>query len=94
VLLLQSASGLKDQEEAARRRGPFARPLSTSQEHLLYARRRPEVDAAPVAADGHLSEVMPDVAMATASFGQLELEESEIELDLGDGYCQQRFFHY
>jgi hypothetical protein len=37
---------------------------------------------------------MPDVAMATASFGQLELEESEIELDLGDGYCQQRFFHY
>ncbi|KAF4524023.1 hypothetical protein B566_EDAN006318 [Ephemera danica] len=37
---------------------------------------------------------MPDVAMATASFNQLELEESaaglhdhqsEIELDLGDG---------
>ncbi|XP_065343892.1 BTB/POZ domain-containing protein 7 isoform X2 [Cloeon dipterum] len=89
--LLENASGLKDQEEAARRRGPFARPLSASQEHLLYSRRRPEADAG---ADGHLSEVMPDVAMATASFNQLELEESEIELDLGDGYCQQRFFHY
>ncbi|XP_059479874.1 BTB/POZ domain-containing protein 7 isoform X2 [Neocloeon triangulifer] len=89
--LLENASGLKDQEEAARRRGPFARPLSASQEHLLYSRRRPEAD---VGADGHLSEVMPDVAMATSSFGQLELEESEIELDLGDGYCQQRFFHY
>lgn len=91
--MLQNASGLKDQEEAARRRGPFARPLSASQEHLLYVRRRPEADTS-AASDGHLSEVMPDVAMATASFGQLELEESEIELDLGDGYCQQRFFHY
>lgn len=25
--------------------------------------------------DGHLSDIMPDVAMATASFGQLQLQE-------------------
>ena len=36
--------------------------------------------------DGHLSDIMPDVAMATASFGQLQLQEQqELELDLGDG---------
>lgn len=36
--------------------------------------------------DGQLSGVMPDVAMATASFGALQLiEEQELELDLGDG---------
>jgi len=36
--------------------------------------------------DGQLSGVMPDVAMATASFGALHLiEEQELELDLGDG---------
>lgn len=36
--------------------------------------------------DGHLSDIMPDVAMATASFGQLQLaEQTELELDLGDG---------
>ncbi|XP_046388379.1 LOW QUALITY PROTEIN: uncharacterized protein LOC124157580 [Ischnura elegans] len=35
--------------------------------------------------EGLLSEVMPDVAMATASFGQLQLQEQELELDLGDG---------
>ncbi|XP_043505972.1 BTB/POZ domain-containing protein 7 [Polistes fuscatus] len=34
--------------------------------------------------DGHLSGVMPDVAMATASFGALQLMEHQ-ELDLGDG---------
>lgn len=29
---------------------------------------------------------MPDVAMATASFGQMQLaEQTELELDLGDG---------
>ncbi|XP_049844700.1 BTB/POZ domain-containing protein 7 [Schistocerca gregaria] len=36
--------------------------------------------------DGHLSDIMPDVAMATASFGQLQLQDGqELELDLGDG---------
>ncbi|XP_034935047.1 BTB/POZ domain-containing protein 7 [Chelonus insularis] len=36
--------------------------------------------------DGHLSGIVPDVAMATASFGALQLaEQQELELDLGDG---------
>ncbi|KAK7863556.1 hypothetical protein R5R35_011180 [Gryllus longicercus] len=37
--------------------------------------------------DGHLSDIMPDVAMATASFAQLQLQDQggELELDLGDG---------
>ncbi|XP_054270388.1 BTB/POZ domain-containing protein 7 [Macrosteles quadrilineatus] len=35
--------------------------------------------------DGHLSDIMPDVAMATASLSQLTLQEVELELDLGDG---------
>lgn len=36
--------------------------------------------------DGHLSDIMPDVAMATATLGQLQLQEQqEMELDLGDG---------
>ncbi|KAH0954978.1 hypothetical protein HN011_002707 [Eciton burchellii] len=40
--------------------------------------------------DGQLSGIMPDVAMATASFGALHLiEEQELELDLGDGASHQ-----
>ncbi|CAH0562441.1 unnamed protein product [Brassicogethes aeneus] len=36
--------------------------------------------------DGHLSDIMPDVAMATATLGQIQLQEQqEMELDLGDG---------
>lgn len=35
--------------------------------------------------DGHLSDIMPDVAMATATIGQMQLQEPEMELDLGDG---------
>lgn len=36
--------------------------------------------------DGHLSDIMPDVAMATASVGQIQLQDQqEMELDLGDG---------
>ena len=36
--------------------------------------------------DGHLSDIMPDVAMLTASFNQLQFQEqTELELDLGDG---------
>lgn len=39
----------------------------------------------PAESDGHLSDIMPDVAMATASLSQLQLQEVELELDLGDG---------
>lgn len=36
--------------------------------------------------DGHLSDIMPDVAMATSTLGQIQLQEQqELELDLGDG---------
>lgn len=35
--------------------------------------------------DGHLSDLMPDVAMATSTLGQIQLQEQEMELDLGDG---------
>lgn len=36
--------------------------------------------------DGHLSDIMPDVAMATATLGQIQIQEQqEMELDLGDG---------
>lgn len=36
--------------------------------------------------DGHLSDIMPDVAMATATLGQMSVgQEQEMELDLGDG---------
>lgn len=37
--------------------------------------------------EGHLSEIMPDVAMATASLGHLQLNEppESLQLDLGDG---------
>lgn len=39
--------------------------------------------------DGHLSDIMPDVAMATASMGQLQLGNNDppesLQLDLGDG---------
>lgn len=36
---------------------------------------------------GHLSEIMPDVAMATASIGQLQINDGmeSLQLDLGDG---------
>ncbi|XP_055542593.1 BTB/POZ domain-containing protein 7 [Wyeomyia smithii] len=37
--------------------------------------------------EGHLSDIMPDVAMATASLGQLQLDgmPESLHLDLGDG---------
>lgn len=39
--------------------------------------------------DGHLSDIMPDVAMATSTIGQIQLQEQTdlelMELDLGDG---------
>lgn len=37
--------------------------------------------------DGHLSDIMPDVAMATPSLGQLQVNDAteSLQLDLGDG---------
>lgn len=37
--------------------------------------------------DGHLSDIMPDVAMATSSLGQMQIDEipESLQLDLGDG---------
>lgn len=73
----------------------FPRPTSScSHRHELPAivtegescRRLAEQQENNSCSDGQLSGVMPDVAMATASFGALQLiEEQELELDLGDG---------
>lgn len=36
--------------------------------------------------DGHLSDIMPDIAMATSTMGQMQLQDQqEMQLDLGDG---------
>ncbi|KAK9889067.1 hypothetical protein WA026_004339 [Henosepilachna vigintioctopunctata] len=36
--------------------------------------------------DGHLSDIMPDVAMATSAIGQMQIQDQqEMQLDLGDG---------
>lgn len=54
----------------------------------LYRNLPPTQCCVPADSDGHLSDIMPDVAMATASMGQLQLQEQhlvELELDLGDG---------
>lgn len=54
----------------------------------LYRNLPPTQCCVPADNDGHLSDIMPDVAMATASMGQLQLQEQhlvELELDLGDG---------
>ncbi|KXJ76383.1 hypothetical protein RP20_CCG009723 [Aedes albopictus] len=46
-------------------------------------------DQAGACSEGHLSDIMPDVAMATASMGQLQLGSGDmpesLHLDLGDG---------
>ncbi|CAD1476387.1 unnamed protein product, partial [Heterotrigona itama] len=73
----------------------FPRPASScTHRHELPAivtegescRRLAEQQENNSCSDGQLSGVMPDVAMATASFGALQLiEEQELELDLGDG---------
>ncbi|XP_055640886.1 BTB/POZ domain-containing protein 7 [Toxorhynchites rutilus septentrionalis] len=44
-------------------------------------------DSAGACSEGHLSDIMPDVAMATASLGQLQLGDmpESLHLDLGDG---------
>lgn len=70
----------------------FPRPGTYSQRHELPA-VVPEGDfrfatepESSSCSDGHLSDIMPDVAMATATLGQMQLQEQqEMELDLGDG---------
>lgn len=47
-----------------------------------------EADSSNSCPEGHLSDMMPDVAMATASLGQLHLSgepPDSLQLDLGDG---------
>lgn len=58
-----------------------------SGENMSMYRIRGENDGA-ACSESHLSEIMPDVAMATASLGHLQLNEAppeSIQLDLGDG---------
>ncbi|XP_071454822.1 BTB/POZ domain-containing protein 7 [Hetaerina americana] len=71
---------LHGSQSTAQSSSPSSAPVGTYQraDHIL-AGVEGEVR------EGLLSEVMPDVAMATASFGQLQLQEQELELDLGDG---------
>lgn len=49
--------------------------------------RLPNESEGASCSEGHLSEIMPDVAMATASLGHLQLNEpaESLQLDLGDG---------
>lgn len=46
-----------------------------------------EQAASSCAEGGHLSQIMPDVAMATSSMGQLQINDGmeSLQLDLGDG---------
>lgn len=49
---------------------------------------RPGDNEGASCSESHLSEIMPDVAMATASMGHLQLNEpppESLQLDLGDG---------
>lgn len=72
----------------------FPRPGTYSQRHELPAiitegdpfRYSVEPESSSCS-DGHLSDIMPDVAMATATLSQLNIgqQEQEMELDLGDG---------
>lgn len=49
--------------------------------------RMPNESEGATCSESHLSEMMPDVAMATASLGHLQLNEpaESLQLDLGDG---------
>lgn len=49
--------------------------------------RMPNESEGASCSESHLSEMMPDVAMATASLGHLQLNEpaESLQLDLGDG---------
>lgn len=59
--------------------------LITEGESMLY--RLPGENEGASCSESHLSEIMPDVAMATASIGHLQLNEppESLQLDLGDG---------
>lgn len=59
--------------------------LITEGEGLVY--RMPGENEGASCSESHLSEIMPDVAMATASLGHLQLNEppESLQLDLGDG---------
>lgn len=59
--------------------------LITEGESMLY--RLPNENEGASCSESHLSEIMPDVAMATASLGHLQLNETpeSLQLDLGDG---------
>lgn len=59
--------------------------LITEGESMAY-RMQGENEGASCS-ESHLSEIMPDVAMATASLGHLQLNEppESLQLDLGDG---------
>lgn len=56
-------------------------------ENMVYEMRPGENDGAAACSESHLSEIMPDVAMATASLGHLQLNDppESLQLDLGDG---------
>ncbi|XP_031617998.1 BTB/POZ domain-containing protein 7 [Contarinia nasturtii] len=61
--------------------------LITEGENMMY--RMPGENEGASCSESHLSEIMPDVAMATASLGHLQLNEPpeslQLQLDLGDG---------
>lgn len=61
--------------------------LITEGESMMY--RMPGENEGASCSESHLSEIMPDVAMATASLGHLQLNEPpeslQLQLDLGDG---------
>lgn len=60
--------------------------LITEGESMVYG-IRPGNNEGASCSESHLSEIMPDVAMATASLGHLQLNEppESLQLDLGDG---------
>lgn len=60
--------------------------LITEGESMVYGMRPGDNEGASCS-ESHLSEIMPDVAMATASLGHLQLNEppESLQLDLGDG---------
>lgn len=60
--------------------------LITEGESIVYDIRSGE-NAGASCSESHLSEIMPDVAMATASLGHMQINDTpdSLQLDLGDG---------
>ena len=52
---------------------------------LLHLLLQPLQTDSSACSDSVLSEMMPDIAMATASVNQITIQDSDLELDLGDG---------